>query len=502
MTVPLLFSAVAVSAPLPVPTTTAEVPATSTDLRLPSSYNSPLLVPDPEEPRFVALAYRQDAPDFGCGMQVSGDSGRSWVPAQPVPKLPEGAERCYAPEVVFDKKGTLYYLFIGLVGAGNNPVGVYLATSTDRGQTFSEPRLLLGPSNYQVRMAIDPTIGDRGRIHIVWLHAASDAPIGGLPPEPNPLFAAHSDDGGRTFSAPVQISDPERPRVVAPALVVGPGRSVHVAYYDLQDDVRDYQGLEGPPWEGRWSVVVTSSFDGGKRFGRGVLVDDQLVPPGRVMLIYTMPPPSLAVDESHRLFVAWWDSRQGDPDVFLARSVTRGRTWEAPRRLNDDPSGNGKEQYLVRLAVAPTGRLDAVFLDRRNDPENVRNDVYYTYSGDGGRTFAANVKVTSESSDSRIGQRYLVPSSRGLIEVGGRLGLLARSSSAVLAWPDMRNSAAGTPQQDVFTAEVRFPGVADEGNGESGPGWVIGGVIAVVASVVTLVVAIRRRSGSRTPHVA
>ena len=73
-----------------------------------------------------------DALDFGCALEVSGDAGGTFVPANPVPTLPPGAEKCYGPEVAFDRKGTLYFLFVGLRGTGNTPMGVFLTSSSDR----------------------------------------------------------------------------------------------------------------------------------------------------------------------------------------------------------------------------------------------------------------------------------------------------------------------------------------------------------------------------------
>ncbi|MGH8575129.1 MAG: sialidase family protein, partial [Gammaproteobacteria bacterium] len=175
------------------PAVRQELPVTANDLGKPRAQNSPVLAADPTNPRFVALANRLDAPGFGCALQVSGDAGRGWQPTNPVPDLPPGAERCYAPEIAFDRGGTLYYLFLGLRGRGNTPIGAFLTTSDDRGQSFSTPRRLLGPGNYQVRMALDPTMGEQGRIHLVWLHLSEDAPTGGLPPPPNPILSAYSD---------------------------------------------------------------------------------------------------------------------------------------------------------------------------------------------------------------------------------------------------------------------------------------------------------------------
>lgn len=459
------------------------MPATATELNPRPLNNSPMVVADPSEARFVALANRLDGPRFSCALQVSGDGGRGWVPADPVPKLPDGAERCYAPEVAFDGDGTLYYLFVGLRGLGNEPMGVFLTTSTDRARTFSPPRQVLGGGNYQVRMAIDPTVGPKGRIHLVWLRVSGPTPTGGLPLGPNPIVAAHSDNRGETFSIPVQVSDPARARVVAPALALGPDGAVHVAYYDLGNDVRDYQGLEGPTWEGTWSVLAATSTDRGRGFGPSVVVDDAVAPPGRVMLIYTMPPPSVAADGEGRLYAAWGDARLGDPDVFWARSTDGGRSWQRSRRLNDDREANGADQYLPRLGVSPDGRLDAIFYDRRNDPNNVFTHVYYAFSTDGGRNFAPNRKLTTAASNSSYGITYPIPSARGLIEYGSRLGLLSRSDSALVGWADIRNERS----QDIFTATVSHR------RHRTLTGWALAAGLLGAAVVAAVVLVARRR---------
>lgn len=436
-----------------------DVPVTAMNEVLEPANNSPLLLADPTEPKFVVLANRLDAPDFSCALQVSGDSGGSWLPAQPVPSLPAGAEKCYAPEVAFGPDGRLHYLFVGLAGAGNEPMGVFLSTSDDRARSFSPPRLVLGPRNFAVRMAIDPSIGDEGRIHLVWLSATSDPPLGGFGLPPNPILAAHSDDGGETFSRPVEVSDADRQYVVAPALTLGADHSVHVAYYDLQDDVRDYQGLQGPVWEGTWSVVLSSSTDGGQRFSAGTVIDDAITPSERVMLIFTMPPPAL-VAKDEVVCAGWTDARYGDPDVLLRCSGDLGNTWQELRRLNDDPVGNGTRQYLPRLATSPEGRLDAVFFDRRLDPQNINNDVFYTYSSDGGQHFAPNLRLSRRSSNARIGQQYVGPAAEGQYEWGARLALLATPKGAVAAWPDTRHVVPPSTEQDLFATTVGF---ADDG---------------------------------------
>lgn len=474
-----------------------ETPVTAIDLQHERSQNSPVLAVDPTDGRFVVAASRVDGPEFDCALHVSGDGGRSWLPVEPVPELPEGAERCYAPEVAFGADGRLYYLFVGLHGQGNAPMGAFLVTSDDRGQTFSAPEQLLGANRYMVRLALDTDQGSQGRLHLVWVEATSPPPVGGFGPPPNPVMAAHSDDGGATWSDPVQVSDPDRDRVVAPAVVVDDG-AVHVAYYDLQDDVRDYQGLEGPAWGGTWSLVVSSSLDGGQRFTRHRVVDDGVVAGERVMLIFTTPPPALAVDRAGRLFAAWADARHGDRDVLLRRSPDAGETWESPVRVNDDPLASGRDQHLPRVGVSPEGRVDVVFADRRDDPDNTRQHVFYAYSTDAGASFSPNVQVTEEASDTRTGPRYPIPSARGLVEFGSRQALVSQPAGVLLAWPDTRLPFQGLLHQDIFTTRITVP--------PAGRTWPEGWLLVGVGGLLAVLWRLRRRRARRglphTPTVA
>jgi hypothetical protein len=436
------------------PRVLADLPATSNQLIGGArAQNSPVLAADPRDGRFVALANRWDAPRFNCALQLSGDGGRGWVPAPPLPELPQGVDSCYAPEIAFDAGGRLYMAFLGLAGQGNLPVGGYLTYSDDGGRSFAEPRRVLPALSFQLRLAIDPSVGARGRIYLMWLQARTDVPTGGLPSVDNPILLAHSDDGGVTFSPPVRVSDQDRPRALAGALSLGPKGELEVVYYDLLDDVRDYQGLKGPRWRGEWELVSTRSSDHGRSFSEGVAVA-RVVPPERVLLIYTMPAPALAVGPDGTVYTAWTDRRAGNPDVYLARRRVGG-SWSAPLRLNDDGSNT---QYLPALDVAPGGRVDALFLDRRDDPHDILNHTYYTYSHDGGASFVPNLRLSSRPSDSRVGQGYLVPSARGRQDIGSRLALLSSDGRALAAWPDTSN-APFSPYQDIFTTAVVFPSV-------------------------------------------
>jgi hypothetical protein len=270
-------------------------------------------------------------------------------------------------------------------------------------------------------------------------------------------MTAYSDDGGETFSSPIQVSDPARDRVVAPALALAPDQRVHVGYYDLKDDAIDYQGLEGATWPGTWSLVVATSADGGRRFGPGVVIDDEVTPHERVLLVFTMPAAAMAAGPDGQLCAAWTDARNGDADALLRCSADRGETWDVLVRLNDDALGNGRTQYMPKVDIAPNGRVDVIFYDRRDDPENIRNHVSYTFSENNGNTFASNTVLTEDPSNSQIGQRYEGDAAEGLVEFGSRLALLSLSDKALAAWTDTRNSSAPSTGQTLFATEIALP---------------------------------------------
>src|SRR5437660_4344922 len=82
-------------------------------------------------------------------------------------------------------------------------------------------------------------------------------------------------------------------------------------------------------------------------------------------------------------------------DVMFVRSTDGGRSFSAARRINDDPINHSKWHWFGTFAVAPNGRLDAVWLDTRNASNNTDSQLFYSYSVDGGVTWSANVAVSN-----------------------------------------------------------------------------------------------------------
>jgi hypothetical protein len=82
-------------------------------------------------------------------------------------------------------------------------------------------------------------------------------------------------------------------------------------------------------------------------------------------------------------------------DVMFVRSTDGGLTFSAPHRINDDPINHNKWHWFGTLAVAPNGRIDSVWLDSRNAPNNTDSQLFYSFSTDGGVTWAPNVAVSA-----------------------------------------------------------------------------------------------------------
>ena len=436
--------------------------------------NSPSLARDPRAPNVVVETDRIDRPSYSAALNWSIDGGRSWH-STALP-LPPGLNRPYAPDAAFAPNGTLYVTYVDLQGNGNAPGDLWLAKSTDGGRTLSAPVRVAGELTFQARLAVDHA----GTVYVTWLQGTT-AGLNSLLGAPSPIVAVRSTDGGRTFSRPVQVSDPSRALVGAATPVIDSEGRLVVLYEDFDGDRRDFEDLPGPPWDHPFGLVVTRPIGWGS-FSKGVELEDDLIPDQR-FLVYTPDFPSIAAGPHDTLYVAWADARDGDLDVFLRRSDDGGATWSPAARVNDNPKGDRTSQYLPQVDVAPNGRVDVLFFDRRRDPRNIMMDATLASSSDGGRTFT-NTRISSRSFSSQIGSSAspLLP-----IDFGSRLGLSSTNGQSLAVWTDTRLGSLASGRQDIFAASYDLPGPA----GGLGRVWVI--VVLLVVGLVCAAIAVTHR---------
>ena len=82
-------------------------------------------------------------------------------------------------------------------------------------------------------------------------------------------------------------------------------------------------------------------------------------------------------------------SGRSTTDVMFVRSTDGGLTFSTPRKINDDPVNPSKWHWFGTLSVAPNGRIDSVWYDTRNAANNTDSQLFYSWSTDGGVTWAA-----------------------------------------------------------------------------------------------------------------
>ena len=458
-----------------------------------SARNSPTVVQNPGRPDNLVVVARLDAPRYACGLHRSFDAGATWEDGElPFPAGEEDPPRCFAPDAAFGPDGTLYVSFTTLAGAGNTPNALWVTSSEDGGRTLTTPVRVAGPLTFQPRISADPT--RPGRVYLSWLQVEEVGFLLFSSPG-NPVHVARSDDGGRRWEAPTRASAPARGRVVAPSTAVGPDGRVYLLYLDLGDDSLDYhgghEGKPGPPYPGRWSLVVARSADEGRTW-QETTVDDGVVPTQRIV-VFIPPAPSLAVDpRGGQVYVGFHDGRLGDADVFVWASRDGGGTFGEPTRVNDTRRGDRTSQYLPELAVAPGGRLDVVYYDRRQDPADVMNHVSFQSSDDGGRTFGPRLGLSDAPSDSRVG--FL--SERGLPDLGSRLALLSLPRRAMAVWTDTRAGTVASGKQDLARGVVAL----SPGSRMRGP-LRLGGALLLVAGVAAAMAAVAGRLTKALPEL-
>ena len=410
--------------------------------------NSPVLAVNPIQPTNMVVVDRVDRPDFSAGVHVTNNGGANWQDVALKP--PAGvAGKLFAPAATYDDEGRLYVSFVMLSGPGNTPESFWVARSGDGGLSFDEPTRIAGPHAFQTTLAADP----KGRrIFAAWLQSnpvASECELcfaqTGLP-----IVVSRSDDGGRTWSAPTQVSDGGRLRVGAPSLAVDPDGNPAVLYLDYGDDRVDWENIPGT-YDGKFALVLARSPDRGVRYEPGRVVDAEIVPPGR-FLVYLPPRPSFAIGENGDMLAVWADRRSGDSDILLRRSTDDGRTWSAPVPVNRGAIGDGIPQDLPAVSLSPGGRIDVVYYDRTLDRRGSMADVLLSSSSDSGASFPNTFRLSTQASNRRVGPVGSPHSEEA--DFGSRISVASLSGGAVAAWTDTRNGTADTDKQDVFSASV------------------------------------------------
>src|SRR5205809_4469483 len=141
-------------------------------------------------------------------------------------------------------------------------------------------------------------------------------------------------------------------------------------------------------------------------------------------------------------------SGRSTTDVMFVRSTDGGLTFSAPHKINDDPVNPNKWHWFGTMSVAPNGRIDSVWYDTRNAANNTDSQLFYSWSTDGGVTWAPNVAVSNSfnpfegyPNQSKIGDYITIVSD----DTGGNIAYSATFNF---------NPSRGQHEEDVYYVRV------------------------------------------------
>jgi hypothetical protein len=386
--------------------------------------NEPSIAVDPTDPERIAIGWRQFdtvASNFRqAGWAYSTDRGASWTfPGVLAPGI-------FRSDPVLDVTADGAFFYNSLA----EDFTCWVHASANAGTTWGAGVYAFGSDKQW--MAVDRTTGPgRGHLYQHW----------------SPFTATtfnRSVDGGATFETPVAV--PEEPywgtSTVAPdgsVFVAGlssfsPGIAVvrssnaqnpsttptfdQTVVVDLGGEP---SGWGGPNPEGlAGQVWIASDHSGGPRHGN-------------LYLLASVDPPG------------------SDPlDVRVSRSSDGGATWSPSVRVNDDPAGGNAWQWFGTMAVAPNGRIDAIWNDTRNDPGGYLSELRYAYSVDGGTTWSAS-EVLSPPFDPHVGWPQQD-------KIGDYYDMVSDQTGVHIAY-----AATFNGEQDVYYLHLDPPGLFVDG---------------------------------------
>ena len=228
-----------------------------------------------------------------------------------------------------------------------------------RPDTFSWlPRVVLAPDHAQ-------------RVYILWQEIIfSGGSHGG------DILFARSDDGGRSFSPPLNLSNSlggdgkgrisrEHWHNGSLDLVAGTDGALHAAWTEY----------DGPLW-------LSRSGDGGRQFSRPMRINggDKAFPARA---------PSLALGPKGAVYLAWTVGDNDAADIHMARSTDGGATFSTPQPVAPSPGYSD----APKLWVDGAGVVHLAYAESSAGPSE-RHHVRYTRSADGGRSFEAPADIS------------------------------------------------------------------------------------------------------------
>ncbi len=468
------------------------------------------MLADPTNPR-VIVAATANLRTRTCYLIRSTDAGRTWhildedLPGtESYPFCTTGNAGVAQAAIAWGSDHTLYYALSGYgpgEGGDNDHVSILLARSTDLGETWSttvvDNNRGVGPgptADGVTGLAVD-TSGPRDVVYVGFARSHPSAPEDS-PLQDDEIVIAVSTDGGATFERSVNINEFSQvtqtiagqsyPLIMEssfgePFLAAHDGVVLAVGGATTPDNVE----LPGDSYHPHPQLVARSTDQGrtwsveplgppiftatGTQTGMGWTPLGG--PQGTFLAAYAATPATAA--------------SSGSADVVLQRSTDMGTTWSDPVVLNDGDQSKQFTSFYPQLNVAPNGRVDVVWQDNRQQ-HDYHFQVRYTYSTDGGVTWAPNVQVTDQPIDFGLGVSFNS-------DIRQPPGVASADEYAVIGWADTRKATEATQTQDNYAVVAQFEPLPPASSTVLPILAAVFGGLAAAGIVLVLVLLIRRR---------
>lgn len=485
----------------------------------------PSVLVDPNDPKRVVVA-EGDFSSGMCTIHVSTDGGATFTPAKrsPMPALP-GFEKCTpdsastSTPMAWAPDGAL------LVAMGVNtqqaevpfgsdtPTSLVVARSTDLGNTWTydvvkDNRQTHDPSEgaWQIHLVSDRThnhvyVGWQRRNVVIPGEPDADLPDG----ETRPVIAV-SNDSGKTFGPPIDVTGISQDKLMAAGLPGFPARRGPSLAVTPDGTLIALVDQASRPEDGPDSYLSSDlRMIAHRTSNQGATWQHSNVQPLNDLTDYPEIAAGPGPNGSGSLVAMVTEDiadgaagQQQVREIYARVSRDGGKSWSSRVRLTDDPvQQDFANKFAPNVSIAPNGRIDVAWYDYRNDNGSQLTDAYYTYSKDGGATWARNIRLSEHSSDRHIG--FFA----GYGGVRGPIGIASSNEAAYVAWEDTRHATAANAVQDIELSAVQHSPLPAAGGFTAVAiiAAVIGGLVAAALGLVLAAMWLRRRQAAGVGRV-
>jgi len=340
--------------------------------------NEPSIAVNPTNPSNMVIGWRQfDTVQSNfrqAGWGYTNDGGQTWT----FPGVIEPGVFRSDPVLDSGSEGLFYYNSLTLDGWD---YWCHVFRSSDNGALWDEGTYAHGGDKQW--MVIDKTggIGD-DHIYAFWTSSFSIC---------YPGFFTRSTNGGNSYENCYVIpNDP-----YWGTMAVGPDGELYVGGGEFT--VAKSTNAQNPAQSVQWAFTKSVNMGGYMSGWEGPN------PEGLLGQLWIATDVSSGSTRGNVYMLCSVDpSSNPDPlDIMFVRSTDGGQTWSSPVRVNDDV-GTNAWQWFGTMSVAPNGRIDAIWLDTRQDPGGYDSALYYSYSTNAGVTWSSNQQLT-ETFDPHVG---------------------------------------------------------------------------------------------------